>query len=881
MSPKFPRWIELLLRLRFRRSADYVLGDLMEEFHAGKRSRAWLLQQAFSMFWPQKESRLAEPENRGSSLFSFWSDVRYSARTLRKNPSFTAIAVLALALGIGLNTGIFSVINGIALRPLPVPGSAHMIGMFQFNRGLKNTHVHESPNYFSWQEYQRYRDDNHVFSGLLAYDPFLPATLGGDRPQQLMGQLASCNYFDVLQEPPVLGRSFSASDCAVVGEGRVVVLSHDFWRSKFASDPAIVGRKIVLDRQPFTVIGIAPPGFRGTEPFECAFWAPITVQPVLGRGFNMVTTENTFWLALLGRSKPHVSKQQVLADLAVIAGRIDQLSPPRKTAIQIRTATLLSRPEERTFVVTIGMVLLAAVGMVLLIACANVANLLLARATGRRKEIAIRLSVGASRGRLIRQLLTESLMLALLGGALGSLIAVWSSDGLFQFVIAHLPRQFSLIAVHVGPDFRILGFSLALTLLTGIVFGMAPALQASRPDMNAALKDSGAGVPTGSGGFLRHALVGAQVAVCMVLLIAAGLLLRGLYVAQTIDPGFRMEGISGVGFDLRGQGYDDRRATLFQQNLLRRLAAVPGVDAVAQAGSIPLSNDHSGASFSIPGQPGERGVEYNQVSPGFFSMLGIPIVRGRNFTEAETRTGAAVAILTESTARRLWPNQDPVGKLIRWEGGLDVEVVGVAADAQVSHLAKSDDTYAYIPAAPKEQIYLNVLVHSSNDFGSLAKEIRAALHGIDPDFVADVTRVQDNLDFWRMPSRIVAILAGSLGALGMLLACIGVYGVVSYAVGRRVREIGIRMTLGADARDVRTLILRQAMLPVVAGGLVGIAGCAAVSQILSGMLFGVSAHDPLALVTVPRLLFSIAHSACYSPGRIATKVDPIVALRYE
>jgi predicted permease len=828
------------------------------------------------MFWTRPETRRSEPKNPMNYTFSFWNDVRYSSRTLRKNPGFTAIAVLAIALGIGLNTGIFSVINGIALRPLPVPGSTRIVSLFQFNRGLQNTHVHESPNYFTWQEYQRYRDDNHVFSGLLAYDAFLSVTLGGDRPQQLMGQLASCNYFDVLNEPPVLGRSFSASDCAVVGDGRVVVLSHDFWRSKFASDPAIVGREIILNRQPFTVIGVAPPGFQGAEPFASLFWAPITVQPLLDRGFNMVTTENTFWLALLGRIKPHVSKDQVQADLAVIAGRIDQLSPPRKTSIQIQYATLLSTPEERTYVAAIGAVLLAAVGMVLLIACANVANLLLARATGRRKEIAIRLSVGASRGRLIRQLLTESLMIALLSGALGSLIALWSSGGLFKLIIAHLPRQFSLLTVDVGPDLRILGFSLALTLLTGIVFGLAPALQASRPDMNSALKDSGAGVQAGSGGFLRHTLVGTQVAVCMVLLIAAGLLLRGLYVAQTVDPGFRMQGIAGVSFDLQGQGYDDRRAALFQQNLLQRLAALPGVDAVAQAGAIPLSNDHSGSVFSLPGQPGEHGVEYNQVSPEYFALVGIPIVRGRNFTETETRAGAPVAILTESTARRLWANQDPVGKIIRWEGGGDLEVIGIARDAQVSHLAKSDETYVYLTAGPKEQMYLKVLVH-----GSTAQSIQAAIHSIDPDFVADVTRLEDNLDFWRMPSRIVAILAGSLGALGMLLACIGVYGVVSYAVSRRVREIGIRMTLGADAREVKSLILRQALWPVLIGALIGIAGCAAVSQILSGMLFGVSAHDPLSFVAVPLLLLSVALAASYIPARRATKVDPMVALRYE
>jgi predicted permease len=881
MTRKFPRFILLLLRLRFLRSAEFVLGDLMEEYNTGTRSRWWLWRQAFSILWPRADGRQPERRNNMNFTFSFWNDVRYSARTLSKNPSFTAVAVLAIALGIGLNTGIFSVLNGVALRPLPVPGSTKLVSIFQFSDGLRRQHVHESANYFTWQEYQRYRDTNHVFSGLLAYDPFLSVTLGGEQPQQLMGQLASCNYFDVLNEAPFLGRTFATSDCAAVGAGNVVVISHDLWRNKFGSDPAIAGRKIILNRQPFTVIGVAPPSFRGTEPVSVFFWAPLTVQPLLDRGFNMAH-ENTFWLAVIGRTKPGTSADQVRADLGVIAGRIDQLSPPRRTSIQIQTATLLSMPEERSFVATVGAVLLAAVGMILLIACANVANLLLARAAGRRKEIAIRLSVGAGRGRLIRQLLTESLLVALLGGALGSLIAVCSFGEILRFVIAHLPRELPLLSVNVGPDIRVLGFSLALTLATGIVFGLAPALQASRPDLNTVLKDSGAGViQAGSGGFLRSALVAAQVGVCMVLLIAAGLLLRGLYVAQTIDPGFRMQGVAGVSFDLEGLGYDDQRAALFQRNLLQRLTGLAGVDSVAQAGEIPLSNDHRGTSFSLPGQPGGRAVEINEVSPKYFSLLGIPIVRGRNFTENEARTSAPVAILTETTGRQLWPNQDPLGKIIKWDGGRDVEVIGIAKAAQVAHLGRSDEIYAYIPAGPKEQMHLKLLVHGTGGFGVMAKGVRAEVHSLDPDLVADVVRLEDNLEFWRIPSRIVAILAGSLGALGMLLACIGVYGVVSYAVSRRVREIGIRMTLGADAREVKSLILRQAMRPVVIGALVGIAGCAAVSRILNSMLYGVSAHDPVAFVVVPLILLSVALLASYIPARRATKVDPMVALRYE
>ena len=813
-------------------------------------------------------------------ISAFWSDLGYAARMLRKNPGFTAVAVLAISLGIGVNTGIFTVLNGAALRPLPVPGAADIVSVYQTFRGLKSRNVHGADSFFSWPEYKSYRDGNHVLAGLAAYEPLLDVTLGGDQPQQLFGQLASCNYFDVLKEPPALGRAFSASDCAVAREGAVAVLSDNLWRTTFAADPAIVGRNIVLNRQPFTVIGVAKPGFQGTEPIPAEFWAPVTMQAMLERETDWFEKPNMSWLVLLGRIKPGVSRSQVRADMAVIAGRIDRLAPGRKTTLQIETGTFLSMPEARKYVTAVGVVLLAAVGMVLLIACANVANLLLARAAGRQKEIAIRLSVGASRGRLIRQLLTESMLIALLGGALGSLIAIWSFEATMDFVLSHLPHGTPPLAVGVGPDIRVLAYAMLLTLITGIVFGLIPALQASRPDVNTALKQSGTDGKTADG-FLRHALVGTQVAVSMVLLIAAGLLLRGLYLAQTIDPGFEMKNVAAVSFDLRGQGYDAARAGIFQQQVMDRLAALPGVDAVAEAGNTPLSDSHRGTVFSLPGHPGDYQVEFNEVSPKYFSLLGIPIVRGRNFTSTEARTGAAFAIVTESTARQFWPKQDPIGKILRMEGESDMQVIGVAKDAQVSHLARSNETYLYLPAGPKEQIRMKLLVHGASGFASTATGIRAAIHSIDPGLVLDVAKLEDNLEVWRAPSRIVAILAGSLGALGMLLACIGVYGVVSYAVSRRVREIGIRMTLGADARDVRSLILRQAMRPVVVGALIGIAGCAAVSQILSGMLFGISPHDPVAFVVVPLVLLSVALVASYIPARRATRVDPMVALRYE
>lgn len=888
MARKFPALIVLLFRLRFLRSAEYVLGDLLEEYNAGTRSRRWLWRQAFSLLLPgTRDSNAAYDQPKGAMnmtyVSSFWSDLCYAARTLRKNPGFTAVAVLAIALGIGVNTGIFTVLNGVALRPLPVHNATEVVSVYQTMKGLKSRNIHGSRNFFSTSEYVAYRDGNHVFSGLLAYTPFLQVTLGGDRPQQLLGQLTSCNYFDVLNAPPALGRAFTASECASEGAGPVVVLNHDLWRNAFGSDPEIAGKKIVMNRRLLTVVGVAAQSFQGTEPVPAAFWAPISMQPVLEHDFNWLAKDDSSWLVLLGRTKAGVSVERVRADLGVIAGRIDQLTPGRKTSLQIATASFLGMPEARQLVFGVGAVLMAAVGMVLLIACANVANLLLARAAGRHKEIAIRLSVGASRARLVRQLLTESMLIALLGGALGSLISVWSFQGIVKFILSHLPHGTPPVIVNVGPDLGVLGYAMILTIVTGIVFGLAPALQASRPDLNSVLKDAGSGLVgrSGTGGFLRNALVGAQICVCMMLLIGAGLLLRGLYLAQTIDPGFSLKNVATVSFDLRGLGYDAHHAAVFNRQVMERMAALPGVDSVAQTAVTPLSDSHDGTTFSLPGQPGQRQVEINSVTPEYFSMLGIPIVRGRNFTEAETTAGAAVTIVTETTARRFWPGEDPIGKLLAQPPSPAKQVVGVARDTQVSHLSRSNETYLYLPAGPKEQLHLKLLVHSPDVFASTAKGIQAAVHALDPDVLADVARLEDNLEFWRTPPRIVATLAGALGALGLLLASIGVYGVVSYAVSGRIREIGLRMTLGADAREVMKLILRQAMRPVLIGAATGIAGCAAVSRVLSSMLFGLSAHDPLAFIAIPLLLLSIAMLASYIPARRATKVDPMVALRYE
>jgi predicted permease len=512
-----------------------------------------------------------------------------------------------------------------------------------------------------------------------------------------------------------------------------------------------------------------------------------------------------------------------------------------------------------------------------------VANLLLARASARQKEIVIRLSIGGSRWQIVRQLLTESLLISFLGGTLGSLVAFWSIEGIAQFVLAHLPHGSPRLVWNVSPDLHVWGYSLALTAFTGIVFGLAPALHATRQDLSTAIKGDGGGLigKAAGGGMLRSTLVGLQVAVCMVLLIAAGLLIRGLYVAQTIDPGFEMKGITQAAFNLPSQGYSEEHASVFQRELMARVAVLPGVDAVEQARVTPLGNQFLGTGMMLAGETESRQFEFNVVSPGFFAMLGMPMVRGRAFTREETQSDADVLVVTESTARALWPGQDAIGKTLRDGSKKECQVVGVAKDSQASHLGQTGGLFFYMPAGPKEQSNLQLLVHSKSADTATANGIRESARALDADLIVDVTRLEDNLELWRTPSRIVAALSGVLGALALLLASVGVHGVVSYGVSQRTREIGIRMALGAGARDVMTLLLRQALRPVVIGALIGVIACAAVSQVLSKVLYGMGSHDPIAFIGVPVFLFGIAFLASYLPARRATKVDPVVALRYE
>ncbi|HEV2205732.1 MAG TPA: ABC transporter permease [Candidatus Acidoferrales bacterium] len=820
---------------------------------------------------------------------SLLQDIRFALRMLRKSPGFTTVAILTLALGIGANTAVFTILDSLALRMLPVPHADRLVTAGQRIRGTKGPvarNVWDDDSFVSYSEYQLYAKQNRAFSGLLAYSPVTEYTLVTNKPQPIMGTMTSCNYFDVLEIRPERGRFFTDSDCAAPGESPVVVLSDSAWHGTFEADPAIVGETVTLNRTAFRVIGIAPPGFGGTVPVASAFWAPVTMVNAFWPASNDLGDDDLSWLALIGRLEPGVSTQQATANLNVVASALNSRQPGRITTVSLSRANLLSMPSMRAPILIVGGVIMAAVGLVLLLACANIANLLLARATSRRKEMAVRLTLGAGRGRLIRQLLTESLLLALLGGTAGALTSYWSVAALFRFTIAHLPTSADIrLTLHLNSDWRTWSYAFVLSVATACFFGLAPALRASRADLALAMKEDGAHSQTEavSTGRMRSLLVGVQVTVCMLLLLSAGLLVHGLYRAQTLNPGFQIKNVEAVAFNLSSVGYTRQRAIAFQEQLHARLAALPGVDQVVQALSIPLGNSDDDTAFSLPDRTNEFVVQYNNVSANFFQALDIPLLQGRTFTHAEERSGAHVVVLSQSTARRFFPSQNPIGQLLR--GSVEWRVVGVVADAQVAELGNPGKLYLYEPAGPQRQPDLNVMVHSAGANPAIGKEIDAVVGGLDPALNVDIGPLSEKLEFWREPARVVSVFSVILGVLALLLASLGIYGVVSYSVSRRVREIGIRMALGADNRDVARLVLRQAMFPVLAGALIGILLCAgvsfAVASVSSAILFGVNPLDPGSFLGIPLFLLAVALLASYIPARRAMRVDPTVALRCE
>ncbi|HEY9231587.1 MAG TPA: ABC transporter permease, partial [Blastocatellia bacterium] len=699
----------------------------------------------------------------------------------------------------------------------------------------------------------------------------------GGEAESIAGQLVSDNYFSVLGAAAAAGRTFAENECQTPGACPLAVLNYGFWQRRFGGDSHLIGETLLLNRQRFTVIGIAAPDFRGTEMVAPDVWVPLMMQARLQPHADCLSLRDCSWLKLIGRLKPSVTVAQAQAEMSVVAAQADQNYLDRKTTVEVTPGAYLNGPEVRRMGFGIVMAITVVVALVLLIVCANTANLLLARAASRQKEIGVRLALGASRGRLVRQLLTESVLLALLGGGSGLLLAFWLPP-IFMSVIPE-----SGININLGPDLTVFGYTFLTSLVVGVVFGLAPALAATRLNLVTALKAEADGFGKRPGGSrLNRFLVIAQVAVSLVLLMGTGLLIRSLQRAQSVDLGFEPKRLLIGSLDLTSEGPAGSNGAALVEQLNQRLMALPGVESVALAGTAPFAGRRY-ATITVEGRKSaaqEFTVNDNPVSPTYFQTLGIPIIQGRAFNEQEARGGQPVAVISAAMAKRFWPADDPIGKRFKY-GASFYEIVGVARDVSSLQLGVEDGPFLYVPASVDKPAGMLLIVTTATNPQALVAAIKEAARSLDPHVPVAVKPMTENLDRVMQPARSSARLLGALSLLAWALAMAGVYGIVAYSVSRRRREIGIRMALGARPGSVLRLVIRQGLRLTLIGIGVGLLLSFAASQILSSALFGLSAFDPLTFIGVALLVAAAALLACYVPARRATRIEPAAALRYE
>ncbi len=810
---------------------------------------------------------------------STWQDLRYAVRVLAKNPGFTIVAVVTLALGIGLNTAIFSVMNAALLRPLPVEDPDELVSF----RVVRDNG--ESTTSLSYPDYLHYRDHNDVFSGVLVYGGVALSWRRAQSDELIYGFLVSGNYFDVLGIEPVLGRGFLPEEDQVPGTHPVVVISHDFWRQRLDSDPDIIGRSLILNGHDFTVVGVAPQGFRGTaitSPPDV--WAPTMAQPLVRPGEQHLTRGH-HWMRIIGRLAPAVSIEQAQANIDVLYSQLSREFPNDFGNRRIRLEPLSGLPGEQGGVFSAFAMLMTVVGLILLIACGNVANLFLERATARRKEIAIRLAMGSGRGRIVRQLLVEGALLSTAGAAMGLLLAVWAVDAAMSI---ELPIGGSL-GLDLTPDVRVLGYTASLSLLTVLLFALLPALRSTRPDVMPALKDGVTAVPQHGRVNLRSCLVVGQVALCFVVLASAGLFLRNLQQTYHVDLGFNPDRVLLVGFNLNLHGYDEPRARDFGETLLQRMRSLPGVESAAFSHTVPLGFGSS-ATRAVPEgselDPDERRyrMEYSQITPSYFETVGIPLRAGRSFNVTDRDASRAVAIVNEALATRYWPNENPIGKRLHFWGPDSplAEVIGVAANSKYSSLTEEDAPYLYMPLLQGFRPDVQLLLRARSEPLKLVQPLREQVQSLDPAVaLLEVRTMEDHVGRAYFLPRNAALLLSGLGVLALALAAVGLYGMISYTVSRRTREVGIRMALGARHGDVLGLVVGEGFRLALVGVAIGLASAFAVTRFLAGMLYDVSPTDPLTFAAVPLVLTAVAMLASYVPARRASRVDPMTALRYE
>ena len=816
-----------------------------------------------------------------------WQDLRYGVRMLVKSPGFTAVAVLSLALGIGANTAIFSLINAVLFAPLPVEKPSELVQVAMTDErnpgNLPLSHLN----------FKDLRAQNEVFTGMAAVSfAGVNYSAGNGEPEQIAVRVVTSNYFTVLGIPPVMGRGFlpEEEDHATP----VAVVSDGFWERSLGRDPQIVGKTMVLNRIPFTIVGVARPDFTGVTLGQGpAAWVPMGMHAALQPGLDeFYDARRGLFLLAFGRLKPGVSLEQARANLKTIFGRLATEYPTDNkgrsaTAVSLLDARLNPAGQGPNILVQISALLMTVVGIVLLIACANIANLLLARASKRRREVAVRLALGAKRARLVRQLLTESLLLAVLGGVAGLVVAYWTLQGL---AAAQLPLPIR-IDTSMALEPRVLVFTTALALVTGVVFGLAPALQASKADVVTVLKDeivpSAAGKRGLRGYFaLRQILVVLQVALSLIALVASGLFLRSLNAQMRIDPGFQTSGVLVMTFNLGREGYTPERGQLFYRDVVERVEAVPGVEHAAMAQNAPLAGGLLRSVFPEGADTTTRDrvlVQVNPIGPGYFETIGIPILRGRAITAEDTATSPKVVVVNQTMAQRFWPDQDPIGKRFKFFGDPEYStIVGVAKDSKYNGVAEDPTPYIYEALTQRYQPAVTLHVRAKGDAAALTSAVRQAVLQIDPSLsVFNVRTLAEQVSQSLAPLRVNVILLGVFGVLALLLASIGLYGVASYSVSQRTREIGVRMALGASPSKVLALVLGRGAVLVGAGLVVGLVAALAVAGVMRALIVGIDPRDPLTFIATAVALGAVALFATWLPARRATRIDPLVALRTE
>jgi macrolide transport system ATP-binding/permease protein len=813
------------------------------------------------------------------------NDLRFALRQLLKSPGFTFVAVLSMALGIGANTSLFTVLYALVWRPLPVSDPSSVVNLHQSFAGPSDRQAIGGLNRVSYPEYLNYRDRTKTLSGLLAFEDG-SFTFGDTKTSRASAVMATGNYFSVLGATPALGRLWSAAECDVPGASPVAVLSHSFWQRQFGGDTGVVGRTVFLNRRSLTVIGVAAPGFQGTDVQAPDLWVPLLLRTQLvPEEPTRLTARDISFLRIEGRLKPGVSLAEARQELGTIALQSDADAAitafaKRKTQVEVKTAAYFNSPEEMRQGLPIVAVIMVAVGLILVVVCANVSNLLLARASVRRREIGVRLALGAGRARLIRQLLTESLVLAGIAGAIGLGLAYWMP----QLLFLALPAEGKPV-LDLTPNLTILAYCLGVSFVAALCVGLVPALHATRLDLASLLSAQGALLGQRIGGArLRSVLVVTQVAVSLVLLVSAGLLVRGMRRAMSTDLGFDRKNLFIVSIDPEASGYDANRVHAFYADLQERLRGVAGVKSTGLAVESPFYGTSSTSIHLEQGAPaGTQNLmaNLNIVTPGYFETLGIVMVQGRHFTAADASRGKSIAVISQAMASRCWPGESAVGKHFFAAGPDPLEVIGVARDVSTVMPGVMDGPFFYQAAYTAQESGNELVVRADAAHPVSAQTLRDLAQSLDRGATVAVKTLEDNVARRVLPARLASTAAGALGLLALGLVALGIYGVMAYVVSQRTREIGVRIALGAESWVIQRQMIGEGTRTVAIGIVLGVLLAALAGRVLRGAIFGLGPLDPVTFVGVPLLLLTISVLACWFPSRHAARVDPMEALRHE